>query len=387
MNEALRRERIRIICFSEIQWKYVRTRKQQVISRFPKHWRVLFLSSVVKGRPNNFLPQKEGNVVHACVPVFKNFPPGAVRTLFSFAPVRFAWNLFIWIWLKVLFLVTGFNGADRVFYVSNIYYGAVLPFLRSSLMFYDCNDDHLAFPGTPPWAEAYFRRVALSADFAVAVSSGLAERLRSIGVGTVHRIGNGVDFELFREAVRLERPAEMRDIGRPVIGYSGAVAPWFDFELLGAVAESFPEASIVLLGPVFDAVRGDLERVMATHGNIRHLGTKPYVQLGSYLAAMDVCIVPLVMNELMRLADPNKLYEYAAVGRPIVTLRHSADLDALAGFVHVAADRDEFIEQIRAALSGGPRVAELEEFARSNSWQARADSIAGLVTEGLSSRS
>jgi teichuronic acid biosynthesis glycosyltransferase TuaH len=387
MSEASRREQVRIVCFSEVQWKYVRTRKQQVINRFPKHWRVLFLSSVVKGKPNNFLPEKEGNVVHACVPVFKNFPPGAVRTLFSLAPVRFAWNLLLWVWLKALFLVTGFNGAARVFYVSNIYYGAVLPFLKSSLVFYDCNDDHLAFPGTPPWAEGYFRRVALSSDFAVAVSSGLAERLRSVGVGTVHHIGNGVDFELFREAARQGRPAEMRDLRRPVIGYSGAVAPWFDFELLSAVAESFPEGSVVLLGPVFDASRGDLERVMAAHQNVHHIGIKPYARLGGYLAAMDVCIVPLVMNELMRLADPNKLYEYAAAGRPIVTLRHSADLDALAGFVHVAETRDEFIEHIRTALSSEPRAAELEEFARRNSWQAKADRIAELITDSLCSRS
>ncbi len=102
---------------------------------------------------------------------------------------------------------------------------------------------------------------------------------------------------------------------------------------------------------------------------------------------MDVCIVPLETNELMRLADPNKLYEYAAVGRPIVTLRHSSDLDALGGFIHVAATKEEFIESIRRALSSEPKRAELREFARRNSWQSRADSIARLITDALSKRS
>jgi hypothetical protein len=130
--------------------------------------------------------------------------------------------------------------------VSNIYYGAVLPFLKRSFMFYDCNDDHLAFPGTPPWAEGYFRKVALSADFAITVSSGLTERLRSIGVRNLHQIGNGVDFELFREAAELGAPEQMRSYQRPLIGYSGAVAPWFDFELLGAVAaRSSPGSKVI----------------------------------------------------------------------------------------------------------------------------------------------
>ena len=387
MSSGAGSKQVRIVCFSEIQWKYVRTRKQQVIDRFPPHWRVLFLSSVVKGKRNNFLPEKEGRVIHACVPVFKNFPPGVVRTVFSFPPVRFFWNVLVWIWVKTLLFVTGFHGSDRVFYVSNIYYGAVLPFLKRSFMFYDCNDDHLAFPGTPPWAEGYFRKVALSADFAITVSSGLTERLRSIGVRDLHQIGNGVDFELFSEAAALGVPEQMQHYQRPLIGYSGAVAPWFDFELLGAVAASFPEASILLLGPVFDAARVDLERVTEAHGNVHHLGVKSYIELGRYLAAMDVCIVPLKMNELMRLADPNKLYEYAAVGRPIVTLRHSADLDSLEGFIHVAATHDEFIECVQTALSGEPKSTELLEFARRNSWQARADSIAELISGYLSARS
>jgi glycosyltransferase involved in cell wall biosynthesis len=387
MSPGKGQKQVRIVCFSEIQWKYVMTRKQQVINRFPAHWRVLFLSSVVKGKRNNFLPEKEGRVVHACVPIFKNFPPGIVRSIFSLPPVRFIWNVFVLIWIKILLLVTGFSGAERVFYVSNIYYGAILPFFKRSLMFYDCNDDHLAFPGTPRWAGGYFRKVALSADFAITVSSGLTERLRSIGVGEIHRIGNGVDFELFSAGKESSPPEDIEAYRRPLIGYSGAIAPWFDFELLEAVAASFPEASILMLGPVFEAVHGDLERVLEARRNIHHLGSKPHSELVRYLAALDVCIVPLLMNELMRLADPNKLYEYAAVGKPIVTMRFSRDLDSLSRFMQVAETREEFVEKVRVALSSEPRREELLEFARSSSWQARADSIAALITNELSATS
>jgi teichuronic acid biosynthesis glycosyltransferase TuaH len=374
---------LKIVCFSEIQWKYVRTRKQQVITRFPREWRVLFLSSVVKGRRNNFIPERDGNVLHVCVPIFKNFPQDSLKAAFSLAPVRFFWNVLVFLWVNVLLLVTGFGGADRVFYVSNIYYGAVLPLLRRSVMFYDCNDDHLAFPDTPSWAEGYFRRVALEADFAVAVSTGLAERLRRVGVREVHRIGNGVDFELFKEAAGRGIPEEMRSFARPLIGYSGVVAKWFDFGLLDHVASWFPEASIILLGPVFDSCRGELAAVSSKHENIHHLGVKAYADLGGYLSAMDVCIIPLRANELMRLADPNKLYEYAAAARPIVTLKHSEDQEPLRDFVYLAETREEFVAGIEKALAEGPKTELLLDFAKRSSWQARAEAIARLISEAV----
>ncbi len=383
MGPAERAKPLKIVCFSEIQWKYVRTRKQQIISRFPAEWRVLFLSSVVKGKRNNFLPEREGNVTHVCVPVFKNVPQRSLKAFFSIAPVRFLWNIMLFVWVNLIMLLNGFGGGSRVFYVSNIYYGAILPFLRHSVMFYDCNDDHLAFPDTPAWAGAYRRKVALAADFVVTVSSGLAGRMRELGVREIHRIGNGVDYELFREAAAGGEPEELAALPRPLIGYSGVVAPWFDFDLLELVASSFPDASIVLLGPVFDAGRERLRELAGKHSNIRHLGIKRYEQLGRYLAAMDVCIIPLRRNELMRLADPNKLYEYAAAGRPIVTQKHSMDLEPLRDFVYLAETGEEFIEGIRRALSRGPDTERLLRFARDNSWQARADAVARLIMDRL----
>lgn len=85
----------------------------------------------------------------------------------------------------------------------------------------------------------------------------------------------------------------------------------------------------------------------------------------------------------MRLADPNKLYEYAAAGRPIVTPAHSPDLEPLRGFVHLAETDQEFIEGIRLALSEGKDAERLLAFARSSSWRARADALAALITDRL----
>ena len=297
--------------------------------------------------------------------------------------MRFIWNVMLFVWLNVLFIATGFLSRDRVFYVSNIYYGAVLRFLPRRIMLYDCNDDHLGFPNTPQWAKGYFEKIVANADLVVAVSEELAEKLDGLGVEKVHHIGNGVDYEVFERAIAEGVPEEMARLRRPIIGYSGAVAQWFDFELLKKTADRFKDSSIVLVGPLFGASLERFNEIAASRENIFHLGPKPYERLGAYIAAMDVCIVPLKVNELMRYADPNKIYEYAAAGRPIVTMKHTDKLGELRDLIYVAASHEEFLDSVALALERGADEKALKAFARKSSWQARADAIKELILEAV----
>lgn len=374
---------MKIVCFSEIQWRYVRTRKQQILSRFPPDREILFLSTVVRGRRSNFRPERDGNVVHACVPVLKNLPQRWARALFSFPPARSLWNAMLFVWLKVLLRVTGFSGSDRVFYVSNVYYASILPLLSRRLMLYDCNDDPLSFPNVPGWVSGCFERVAGDADIVTAVSTGLVERLKGAGAGDVALLGNGVDYEIFQRSVAAGPPADMKDLGRPVIGYVGAIAQWFDFELVETVARRFPGASIALVGPVFREVEERAARLAEERRNVIFLGERKYEDLGAYLSSMDVCMIPLEVNELRRLADPNKLYEYAAVGRPIVTMAFSENIASLDGLVYVARSRGEFVDRVEEALGRGSDTEALREFARMRSWQSRADEMVRLIDEAI----
>ncbi|MCK4235504.1 MAG: glycosyltransferase [Candidatus Krumholzibacteria bacterium] len=375
---------MKVVCFSEIQWQYLRTRKQQVLTRFPEDWEILFLSSVVGGRRNNFKPKRDGRITHVCIPVMKNFPQGSIQAALAFGPVRFIWNVILYIWLNVIFLVTGFHGRDRVFYVSNIYYAAVLPLLPRSLIFYDCNDDHLAFPNTPRWAEIYYRKLVLSADMVIAASRGLAEQLKGVGAREVHHIGNGVDYDLFGRAAEAGVPEEIRDLPRPVIGYVGVIAQWFDFELLDRVAAAFPSSSLALVGPVYRGLDARLKKIIGERGNVHVFGAKPYDELGAYIVAMDVCLIPLRVNRLRRVADrPNKLFEYAAGGGPIVTMKYSDDMDDLSDIIYIAETAEEFVEKVHEALEKGADSERLKDFARQNDWRVTAGEISALILRSL----
>lgn len=377
---------MKVVCFSEIQWRYVRTRKQQILSRFPAEWEILFLSSVVAGKRNNFRPEKDGRITHVCVPVFKNFPQKPLRILFSFPPARFIWNVVLYLWVRIILVKTGFTTRERVFFVSNIYYAAILPLLPRSFMLYDCNDDPLEFPNAPGWAGKYFRKLSLMADLVTAVSRGLVKRLEDTGVAEIRHVGNGVDYELFKSAIEEGIPGEMKEFRRPVLGYSGAIAEWFDIKLLDMIAEAYPQASIVLFGPVYGKRKEELSALKRERGNIFYIGSKPYEKLGAYIASLDVCLIPLKMNELMRMADPNKLYEYAAAEKPVVTYRFAPEMDELSEMIYLADTREEFVRKIGIALEMGSDPVKLGEFARRCSWQARADEIAAIITAGKESK-
>jgi hypothetical protein len=145
------------------------------------------------------------------------------------------------------------------------------------------------------------------------------------------------------------------------------------------IASSFPEASIVLFGPLFEGRRRELDQLRERRANVHYLGSIPYERLGAYTGSMDVCMIPLQMNELMRMADPNKIYEYAAVEKPIVTFRFSEDMDDLAGMIYLAGTRAEFVGKIRAALESGADRARLREYAMRCSWRARSEAMVALI--------
>ena len=94
-------------------------------------------------------------------------------------------------------------------------------------------------------------------------------------------------------------------------------------------------------------------------------------------------MIPLEANELRRFADPNKLYEYAAVGRPIVTMAYSEYVESLDGLVYVARSRAEFVDKVEEALGSGEDSEPLREFARARSWQSRADEMIRLINEAV----
>jgi hypothetical protein len=214
------------------------------------------------------------------------------------------------------------------------------------------------------------RRLLARADLVVASSERLLASKRPYARRAV-LVRHGVDHAHFARALDpgLRVPDDLARLQRPVIGFFGLVADWIDLELVRAVADAHPAASVVLLGRVVTSV---VPLVGAR--NVHLLGRKPYGDLPAYCRGFDVAITPFRLNALALAANPLKAREYVAAGLPNVCT-DLPELRAVPGCT-VAASPDAFVLEVGRALAhGGPDPAR-SALVRGESWEAKVEELA-----------
>lgn len=318
-----------VVWFAEIKWEYLRTRKQQLVLRRPRDVEAVFFEPYVRGRSNRYDLRSVDGIRVATIPFVKSIPGrGALRVLLDRAPVRNAVDAFAQRRVRSHLAAAGVRASDAVFVVSNIYALHVARALGPGRLVYDCNDAHGDFPGAPAWAGAYRDECLRSADAVVASAERLREdavRARGSESG-VHVVGNGVDFGMFRRAAEAARAKAVPSNDDTVrIGYLGAIAPWLDFELIAAAARARPRWSFDLVGPVLGGVEMDLAALL-TLGNVRHRPAVAHDRVPEILMEFTVGMIPFRRTSLTAAVNPNKLYEYLAVGVPTVATPFSPEV-------------------------------------------------------------
>jgi glycosyltransferase involved in cell wall biosynthesis len=252
----------------------------------------------------------------------------------------------------------------------------ILQLLPRSATVYHCADEYAAvrgFPSTLPEVEADLSR---QADLVIATSQSLCERLHRLNPNT-HWIPNGADVAHFAQVV--EPAKDLGALKRPIVGFIGGLSEWVDMDLMAVAARERPRWTFALVGPI-----GIDTAVVRSLSNVRLLGPRPYASLPSYLAAMDVAVIPFKRNTLTYHADPIKTYEYLAAGLPVVATDLPA-LRRLGDLVHLAASPAEFVAQLDAAVAEGrdARRTERQAEAAKHSWSSRFDTVDRLLRDTL----
>ena len=194
-----------------------------------------------------------------------------------------------------------------------------------------------------------------------------------------------VDFEHFASATthQCTEPEDIAGIGRPRLGYFGAIESWLiDQELIRYVSRKRPEWQWVLLG--LKAARLAVEELE----NFHHLGAKPYTEMPRYAASFDVCVLPWVTdNEFVSYGSAIKVREYLATGKPVV-ITPLYEYERLDGILRVSRGYDDFIAKVEDALANdSPAKREARQQAvKESTWDARADEVSGDIEVLLSGR-
>lgn len=246
-----------------------------------------------------------------------------------------------------------------------------LPF-RSVI--YDCIDDVAVHIPRPELRDLYLsweRALIGRATGGVATAERLAQYLHAKRPDLpVEIIRNGVDVARFREAARsAPRPPDLPRERRPIVGFVGALYNWIDWRLIGDVVRALSEVDFVFVGPHEEPT--GLTKI-AQLPNARFLGARPYRDVPRYIEAFDVCWVPFTQDSVAFAANPVKIYEYLALGKPVVSTP-VADTETFGDLVRVGSNAADITEALRQALQRSPDDSEARvAFANANTWAARA---------------
>jgi GT2 family glycosyltransferase/glycosyltransferase involved in cell wall biosynthesis len=247
--------------------------------------------------------------------------------------------------------------------------------LPDSRLIYDCMDSHEGFGNSSPDILALETSLLKAADVTVATSPWLQDFAARHGVHA-ELVRNACDYEHFSHV-----PASIyRDPqGRRIVGYYGAIASWFDLDLVAAVARHLPDCCILLIGA--DTIGATFK--LAHFKKIEFVGEVDYSRLPYYLHAFDVALLPFRVNDLTLATNPVKVYEYLAAGKAVVSV-DLPETAAFAGLIRVANTHDAFIGAIGAALQevrASVDAPRRRAFAAENTWSARARDLIRLAEE------
>lgn len=372
-----------IVCFAN-DWDSDPLSKKHIMLRLSKRNRVLWVNSI--GTRN---PEASARDFRRAAGKLRKFARGCERraeNLFLYSPlaIPFHGNRAAQ-WINRHWLSWSLRRVCRQLGFKNPITWTFLPTsadvvgtLGEQLIIYHCVDEFSEFTGSDKAALLEMERRLIEKADLVFVSSGpLLESKRRYNQNTF-LVTHGVDVEHFRKACDSKTlvPCEISVLKSPVIGFHGLVADWIDFELIRFLALARPAWSFVLIGDVV----AKTEPLLGL-ANVHLLGRKDYAVLPAYCRGFDVAILPFVINELTRAANPLKLREYLAAGLPVVSTS-IPEAERLGSLVRIGDCQEGFLEQLEVSLSQRrikPSLA-VSRCVDSESWDEKVQEMSRLIT-------
>lgn len=219
-------------------------------------------------------------------------------------------------------------------------------------------------------------------DIYVVVTASLLEKdvIEKRGKDNLIFSSNGVDYDFFQDFfdnVRIDdKFQEILNKGMPIICYYGALASWFDYELIKKV-DKLNKYSIVLFGVKYD---NSFDEKLGKVNNTYFLGAKDYKELKYYANKCDILTIPFLVNDVTKATSPLKIFEYMALGKPIVI----TDLYECRKYksVMVGKTHEEYIKLLDKALkmrNDKEYIKLLKKEAKENDWYHKAKAIIDFI--------
>jgi glycosyltransferase involved in cell wall biosynthesis len=370
-----------LLYFSEVMWDEVWQRPQELAQRLSCHLPTIFISPVQLHRwvftlqhrwqPIRVFQDQERNLIVLSPLIL----PGHYRSrpiyLFNCWLIRQLLSR----WLKALpkiYCVTDSPFAWPV--LRSLFFVGDQRSAKLARLHYDVIDDFPSFKWAPKWSRDGDNALLQHAD---SVTTGTYElwHLHRQRRSDAEFIPCGVDYDSFNKPAG-PPPPDLASLPPPWIGYIGSVSDRLDYDLLTAIAERFPDASVVLVGPV----RMNEDR-LPRRPNIFYLGLKAHAELPRYAQNFAVGLIPFLVNESTTKLNPVKTLEYLAAGIPVVSTAIPDVMRFCSDAVYIANNHEEFLRMVREAIEQPDieRIRNGVDLARTSSWQEMAHRMASRI--------
>ncbi|MBC9787300.1 glycosyltransferase [Carnobacterium maltaromaticum] len=256
---------------------------------------------------------------------------------------------------------------------------------KNTKIIYDCMDNYGAFTGAASSTIASAEALLVKrADFVIVSSNNLKNKLTENYPNEAKKltvINNGVDMKTFtlNQTIDTKETEIVKANNRKKVAYIGTISDWVNISMIYKLAKEMSNVDFYVVGPLDRHINmdeyNDLDNMIFT-------GPQPYYTVPAIIKQMDVMIMPFVLNEVVESVNPVKIYEYLAMGKPVIATGYSETYQ-FANLIETYNTETEFAELLKNQLainSDNPDLIEKRiAFASNNSWKQRANGFKKLI--------
>lgn len=382
-----------LVYFAPERWTGLWRNRQQLMSIFARHNKVLFverrlyLRHIVAG-----WRQKEWGLADlrrsTVQPVSEN--------LFVFryplwAPVcgRFDYPTKLMRQFSVRNALRQLGMSQPIVWFANPYMLDVVNEIPSPrLRIYHVVDEYTAYSGQTParrrQLEPMEKEMLALADAVIVVSEELYKSKHPFNPHT-YLVPNGVNYQAYSAALADPwLPDSLQAIKCPRLGYIGLISDKLNLAMLKELAEQNPDWSLVLVGEARVSKQAETWQMLQKMPNVHYIEPVGIAQVPHYVKGFQVGLMPYLQNQQAENISPLKLYDYLAAGVPVASLDIPAARE-FSQYVHLADSPSNFGPAVRAALADtSPERYEARRFVASqHTWEARVERISELIEAQL----
>lgn len=321
-------------------------------------------------------PRHEAGRIREIIP-FTLIPPHSAPGLNSDSVARHWWR-FTFPSLRSIIEREGFSTVDLLYFDNAVMNNLLdcVTYRRAVYRMADNLDGQLNVTD----AERRQEKVLCSrVDDVLCTSHFLLDVAKRKGARQTRYFPNGVELDKFLATGEEQTLPFLADIERPRAVYLGEMKDRFDFDMMAEVMAQRPHIQFVFAGHP-EPARSRFQHLSNAHV----IGFVPYAAVPALLAQCDVGLIPFQVKrraELINGVNPLKLYQYMAVGLPVVA-NEWEELRRLQSPARLVNNSTEFTEALDAALAeNGARRQQYIDYASQFGWEKRIADLEALLTE------